>query len=246
MMAVGGDTFTGQQVHLGCGPGELPGGWIHVDASWNARLSKHPILRQAIKRLRVLPQTLLETTFSRDVLIHDLRTPLPFADSSVSAIYASHVLEHLYFDEAKTLLRECYRTLHPGGIVRFVVPDLRYIVNEYIDVLTFPDTEARRKTMTRAEVMNARLSFHPQRRPGGSFLFRLYTALSDFHLHKWMWDFESLQARLEEAGFDAVAQRALHDSDIPNIQAIEQPSRVLDGEGICVEAIKPRDLLSAT
>jgi predicted SAM-dependent methyltransferase len=48
---------------------------------------------------------------------------LPFDDSTLHFIYSEHFLEHLFFDEAVSLLRECHRVLKPSGVIRTVVPD---------------------------------------------------------------------------------------------------------------------------
>lgn len=228
------------RVQLGCGPGELPGGWIHTDGSWNARLSQYPRLRRIIERLHVLPGSWLEVRFSPAVLVHDLRRPLPFDDGTVSAIYGSHVLEHLYHDDAMRLLRESYRVLQPGGVVRWVVPDLKAIVEEYEGGGPFIDTADHLKEMSRAELMNHRLGFRPLVRPSGNVLMRLYAALNDFHLHKFMWDEESLILHLARAGFADLLRMDLHVSRIEGIGDVEQPGRVLHGQGVCIEGIKPQ------
>lgn len=66
---------------------------------------------------------------------HDLRTPLPFATGSFSAVYASHVLEHFPHDYAPVFLGECRRVLKSGGIARIVVPDLEGIARLYLQYL---------------------------------------------------------------------------------------------------------------
>lgn len=51
----------------------------------------------------------------------------PFPDDSVSAIYASHVLEHCHYglhDEVRATLREWFRVLRPDGVLFVSVPDL--------------------------------------------------------------------------------------------------------------------------
>ncbi|MBF0446469.1 MAG: methyltransferase domain-containing protein, partial [Magnetococcales bacterium] len=48
-----------------------------------------------------------------------------FADSSVTEIYASHVLEHLGYDKALPhTLKEFYRILKPQGLISISVPNL--------------------------------------------------------------------------------------------------------------------------
>ena len=69
------------------------------------------------------------------VIGHDLRTPLPFATGSFSAVYASHLLEHFPRDYAPVFLGECRRVLKSGGMARIVVPDLEMIARLYLKYL---------------------------------------------------------------------------------------------------------------
>lgn len=69
------------------------------------------------------------------VLSADINSGLPFEDSSASACYSSHVLEHLDKKVAEDFLAECFRVLKSGGVIRLVVPDLEVIVREYLSVL---------------------------------------------------------------------------------------------------------------
>jgi len=57
-----------------------------------------------------------------------------FTDGSISEIYASHVLEHLRFkDELPAALREFYRVLQPGAMLRVSVPDLHTLCRLFLD-----------------------------------------------------------------------------------------------------------------
>jgi predicted SAM-dependent methyltransferase len=60
---------------------------------------------------------------------------MPFEDSYFDVVYTSHFLEHLNLQQARFLLKEVYRVLKKGGIVRIVVPDLENICREYITIL---------------------------------------------------------------------------------------------------------------
>lgn len=57
---------------------------------------------------------------------HDLRQPLPAADSSVEGIFSSHTIEHVGAQEAVALIRECRRVLKPGGILCLSAPNASY------------------------------------------------------------------------------------------------------------------------
>lgn len=75
-----------------------------------------------------------------EVQVLDIRRGLPFADRSCDVCYSSHVLEHLSPDQANFLLREVFRVLRSGGIVRLVVPDLEQIVRGYLLALDQAET----------------------------------------------------------------------------------------------------------
>jgi SAM-dependent methyltransferase len=56
-------------------------------------------------------------------LVQDLKmSQLPFEDEQLEALYASHFLEHLDFEEVIHLMNEAYRVLQVGGIFEIVVP----------------------------------------------------------------------------------------------------------------------------
>lgn len=231
-----------RKLQLGCGPGKTPVDWINLDGSWNAWLAKYPTLRTVLKAIHFLPASLLELPWSTDIVIHDLRKPLPYPDDSFYAVYGTHVLEHLYLEQAKCLLKERLRVLQPGGVLRLVVPDLQAIVREYMGEMSFDDTEDTLKllkTMSRADVLNTRLHLRAPQPPSGNFIFRFYTALTEFHSHKWMYDAESLCLYFRSAGFVEVVEMRFRQSRINAIEAVEQTGRVLGGQGICVEGTKP-------
>jgi predicted SAM-dependent methyltransferase len=72
---------------------------------------------------------------NRSVLALDLQKPLPFSDGTFTAVYHSHVLEHLPRHKAPAFLEECFRVLKTGGIIRVVVPDLERAAELYLENL---------------------------------------------------------------------------------------------------------------
>jgi len=90
-------------LHLGCGKRYLPN-YIHID------LADYPHIDYK----------------------HDIRTLPMFKDLSVDLIYASHVIE--YFDRVEVIevLKEWYRVLKYGGILRLAVPDFEALVQVYL------------------------------------------------------------------------------------------------------------------
>ncbi len=132
----------------------------------------------------------------------DLREPLPFPDDSVSIIYSEHFFEHLgYPDEARHFLRESIRVLRPGGLFDVGVPDTEWPITAY----TNDD---------RQYFQFVRDRWHPEwcnlRMHNINFHFR-----QDGE-HQYAYDFETLAAVLEGAGFTAIHRREFNpeqDSD---------------------------------
>ena len=69
------------------------------------------------------------------VIAHDLTKSLTFEANTFDVVYHSHVLEHLPADVAPKFLRECYRVLSGGGVIRVAVPDLERIARLYLESL---------------------------------------------------------------------------------------------------------------
>jgi len=225
------------RLNLGCGL-QAPPGWVNVDGSWNARLAKVPALRKTLAALGLVARDKANIPWSSDIFIHDVRKPLPFADSSATAVFASHVLEHLYRDQAQQLLGEAFRVLHPGGIVRIIVPDLGTIIEEYNGQQPFGPPSPQDLAKPAADRLNERLLMRTPTSPQRS-LYWLYDSWNDFHSHKWMYDLASLTGLMRSAGFVDLERKHSGESAIADIAEVEDPSRILNGAGICVEGRKP-------
>jgi predicted SAM-dependent methyltransferase len=69
------------------------------------------------------------------VIAHDLSAGIPLPDASFDVVYHSNVLEHMRRADARSFMRECYRVLRPGGVLRVGVPDLEQMCNLYLKTL---------------------------------------------------------------------------------------------------------------
>jgi predicted SAM-dependent methyltransferase len=58
---------------------------------------------------------------------------LPFADGSVTALRANHVLEHQSWELVEPTLREWARVLRPGAPLNIGVPDARLLAAQWAD-----------------------------------------------------------------------------------------------------------------
>lgn len=75
------------------------------------------------------------------VIQHNLLKGIPLADESMEVVYHSHVLEHFPRERAEIFIRECWRVLKPGGILRVAIPDLERIARTYLECVARLDAQ---------------------------------------------------------------------------------------------------------
>jgi SAM-dependent methyltransferase len=150
------------KLHLGCG-GEHKAGWINID------LLGDPV----------------------DVA-WNLARPLPFGSDSVAAIFHEHLLEHLPLAAGDQFLRECYRVLRPGGILRIGVPDAGRLIRSYA----------------------GDRSYLEELHPGRPTALLAVQELFYWHRHCAMFDVETLSLLVKAAGFPDPRQRAFGDTGL--------------------------------
>lgn len=108
-----------------------------------------------------------------------------FADGTFTALYSSHVLEHLDFTgELQAGLREWRRVLAPGGTLYVSVPDLAVLAELFLSGGLAAD---QRFTVVRM-ILGGHVDAH------------------DYH--RMAFDFDLLTAFLQEAGFVAIERVA--------------------------------------
>jgi predicted SAM-dependent methyltransferase len=122
---------------------------------------------------------------SVDVVAQWGEESLPFQDNQFELVYASHVLEHVWWHKTHDALREVFRILRRGGIFEVWVPDFAIIVNAY-----------------RTRTCGDWLRFNPE----GDFMKyvngRIFTyGPGEVNTHRAVFDAEYLRRCLERAGF---------------------------------------------
>jgi predicted SAM-dependent methyltransferase len=122
----------------------------------------------------------------------DLNRRLPFPDGCAQALFMEHVCEHFPLADVVGLLTESRRLLAPGGIVRVGVPDFGRYLESYAGDHAFIERE----------------------RPGRPTALLAVAEVALGHGHRSVWDAETLERVLAEAGFEDVRRRAWGDSDL--------------------------------
>lgn len=127
---------------------------------------------------------------------HDCRKPLPLPEDVADHILCSHFLEHVYPTECAEILADFHRVLKPGATLHVIVPDIAVQVDAYVR-----RRQAGEKGAADAFVKETLLTTESR----GSMRYRVMEGLGAFGLqHRWMYDRESITAKVVEAGFELV------------------------------------------
>jgi SAM-dependent methyltransferase len=238
-------------LNLGCGKRTHPL-WHNIDFSPFAYLKKHPILeRLAVKFISKERQASLNEVDPL-IIFWDLRRGIPFDKDYFDAVYTSYFLEHLYPEEASALLKECFRVLKTGGIIRVVVPDLYKLARQYIS--TFSRLrECKIGYEHHAKSLEALFEQMVRQVPAGvvkqkkGFLRYLEkkirkNASATGETHKWMYDRYTLRHKLEEAGFGNIKVKTAFSSNIRDWQSYNldasKNGKAWASESLYMEAVK--------
>ncbi|MDT4915690.1 MAG: hypothetical protein QOH89_390, partial [Pseudonocardiales bacterium] len=133
--------------------------------------------------------------------------PWIFEDRSLSHVYADNMIEHVPLAGGRVFFAEAYRCLRPGGTIRLVTPDVRTHVEMYLKgdaaVVSGPLADEYRSLGVVIE--------HP--------IDLLRTPIGEFGHHAgYVYDFETLDAELQRAGFQPAVRRELQESDDPMLR----------------------------
>lgn len=197
------------KLNLGCGPEPFKG-WINLDKSWNTILYKFPVLKKVILKILLalnwvtadILRYIIEYPKDIDIRKCDVTKELPFKDSSVDCIYTNNMLEHLTQKDIMNVLKECHRVLKKDGILRLVVPDLSQHIASY------------------AKDGNGDKFMHKLMLQGIGDERPLFVRLLSKH-HLWVYDFQSISARLKKCNFNSIRECKFGIGSIQDVHIIE-------------------------
>lgn len=215
------------KLNVGCGR-TLIHDWVNIDNSPTLRLAKVPYLARALFRAGLVKKPTLDfaaTLRTANVKYGDVSKGLDYADESCNAIYSSHMLEHLNRQVARQFVRDAFRLLRPGGVLRLCIPDLGILVRHYEST---GDADAFMEGM---HVCNA---------SSQKLVDKVKLVLLGPRHHQWMYDGASLCRVLANEGFTDVSILP------PGRTYIDEPGE-LDlyercEESVYVEGVKPFSL----
>lgn len=174
-------------------------GWINVDGGIHALLSRwpEPVLRlvhgaTSVRQTHSL-QEYLRILRGHRFVHHRFDYGVPFEDESVDFVFSSHMLEHLFLDDARRLVSDIFRVLKPGGLVRIGVPDLAVALDLY----------------RRGDKEQALGFFFTPSRSGL------------FDRHHYLYDFDLLRDLLASVGFVEIERRQYRTGRLPDVSVLD-------------------------
>ena len=129
---------------------------------------------------------------------------IPLSNEYVDGIFTEHMLEHVAFNDALTLLTECRRVLRVGKVLRIVVPDGELYLSEYAKHIAGSVTH-----MPYAEGDASKFPFVTP-------IISINRIFRD-HGHQFIWDYGTLRLALLHAGFSNVRKCAFGESVDPRL-----------------------------
>lgn len=211
------------RINIGCGRSPT-NGWLNFDNSLAIKLSKYPSITFILKALNLLNEEQIkniEWNRKNKISFANASKKLPFKNDSVDVIYSSHMLEHLSRSEARNFISEARRSLANGGILRISVPDLRKLVDRYVEN---SNADAFIDATLLADVKL------------NSIKDKLKLLIIGFRHHQWMYDEKSLSNLLLDCGFTQIFVLDPGITKIKNHNGLNLYER--SDESIYVEAIK--------
>jgi predicted SAM-dependent methyltransferase len=221
-------------VNLGSGY-RVPTGWLNLDRTINILIARIPGFPVALYRLGLLGPEQYERFRQRlwdRARYWDARHRIPIADGAVSAIYSSHLLEHLDRGVAQNLLSDCYRVLKSGGVLRVVVPDMYLISKSYLSIADRLADGQLRPT-DRVDFLAAKISASDVSSAVAAEYYDADPRRQRLFGHRWMYDRWSIRTALERAGFQQVQECSYREGLTPDLDQLDyRPANSLHVEAI--------------
>jgi predicted SAM-dependent methyltransferase len=190
-------------IDLGSG-GHLVPGWLHTDLNATAH---------------VLPL--------------DVTQAFPIDDQAFDYVYSEHMIEHITFEQGRAMIRECFRIMKAGAIIRIVTPSIGFLIRLF---------SQDRSELEDQYIEWATKQFVPNApAPLPSFVFNNFVRQLG---HQFIYDRVTMRCVLSEAGFVDLKECRIGQSNHAKLRNLEKGGCMPDGfrelESMIVEGMRPR------
>ncbi|MDA9942720.1 methyltransferase domain-containing protein [Luminiphilus sp.] len=207
------ETVGPKKLQLGCGRNYLTG-WLNSD---------------------FYPRT-------SDILHLDVTAPLPFPEGVFDYVFSEHVIEHISYPSGVLMLRECFRVLKPGGVIRIATPDLAFLINLY----RADESSTQPREAVQQEFLEFFLANEIKDRANNAPIDLDVYLINKFVRawgHEFIYDEKTLKYVFNDLGFTDVVRRDVMESGHTALQDIENIDRKPPGhialETVVLEGSRP-------
>jgi predicted SAM-dependent methyltransferase len=158
----------------------------------------------------------------------------PFSHNTFDYVFSEHMIEHISYSNALSMLSECHRVLKNIGKIRISTPDLQFLIDLYRD----DKSELQRqyiKWATDERIKSA---------PYYDDTFVINSFVRDWG-HLFIYDEKTLRSSLEKAGFTQIVRCDLSESKDGALRNLENEKRMPKGflklESLTLEGTKVLD-----
>jgi predicted SAM-dependent methyltransferase len=147
----------------------------------------------------ILPGWFNTDYFPREnIFFLDVTKTFPIPESSFNFIFTEHHIEHISYKNAVFMLKECYKILKPGGVIKITTPDLKTSLNNYLH----NDFEGKGIVNTTKDYIYSGFYKAVNYIPVDDY-FKAHEINDMFmnYEHQFIYDFESMKRILANAGF---------------------------------------------
>lgn len=168
--------------------------------------------------------------YNKNIVFLDAASKFPFDDNTFDYIFTEHMIEHISYEKGICMLKECYRILKPGGVIRISTPDIQFLVDLFKIEKTVVQQSYIRWTIDK---------FMPKT----NIYSETFVVNNFFHSfgHQFIYDFMTIKNILEKMGFVNIGRCVIGESDYKMLRKLEQhkiPDKFNNLETMVIEAKK--------
>lgn len=174
-----------------------------------------------------------------EILFLDASEKFPFDNDVFQFVFSEHLIEHLHFEGVINLLKESYRTLKIGGVLRIATPDLDFLHKIYQS----PHEINNQNYVKWA--LNSFLKNISNSQFSNTEINHIYV-INNFHKdwgHQIIFTYETLEFLLKVIGFRNVSRKEIGKSKYNKLTGVERhsksiPNQFNEMETMVIEALK--------
>lgn len=159
-------------------------------------------------------------------------------DNTYDGVYSEHFIEHLHKDEGIAFLKEMYRVLKPGGVIRTIWPPREFVNKLLSNYALTPEEEFFCEHYYNFYVVKHK--FAPPGYENEPIRVQCAQGLlwqNGEHLH--VWGKKELMSELLNIGFTNVQEKKYQESRVHDFKNIDTPGQIRAIHSAVLECQKP-------